>query len=458
MSITADPRVFLNQITIQRLTISALSSRLAGGFFDFSNDRSQSLSLEVTSVSKFSVCISLCLLALGSSFASAQSATHATRQPIAVPSGYFATLKAAPKHTASNKLSAATNAATANADPRIVSMPNFTSSFIFGGVTYPYTMVGQNPKARQTTVVPTTYVPMSFFFDEFVDQNGNNITIDTTAITKEIKNSPLFENSSYATGNTQFEDAVMRAEFYPLFNKNGDNDGDDNYHVLLGTPQTLTPVTIEVPVGSSVLYEDGNGTFFAVIDINFINSQLNTLTQTEGISVQSIPIFLTRNAVYGDFLNGMWIDCCIGGYHGAFEVNSTASKIFVQTFAFSTSLDSDVADAIFGDPGVFSDVNALSHELGETFNDPFTNNATPNYQLPGAPAGTCQNILEVGDVVENLTPDYTDVTVDGFTYHPQTLGLLQWFEGISPSNAINGDYSFPDSTRLTAPFTPCPTS
>jgi hypothetical protein len=83
---------------------------------------------------------------------------------------------------------------------------------------------------------------------------------------------------------------------------------------------------------------------------------------------------------------------------------------------------------------------------------------TPNYQLPGFPPGSCQNNLEVGDVVEGLSPDYTDITLNGFTYHPQTLGLLQWFEGISPSNAINGDYSSPDSTRLTAPFTPCPSS
>jgi hypothetical protein len=99
----------------------------------------------------------------------------------------------------------------------------------------------------------------------------------------------------------------------------------------------------------------------------------------------------------------------------------------------------------------------LSHELGETLNDPFINNTTPNYQLPGFPPGACQNILEDGDVVEGLNPDYTNITLHGFTYHPQTLGLLQWFEGISPSNAVDGDYSFPDPTRLTAPFTPCPT-
>jgi hypothetical protein len=69
---------------------------------------------------------------------------------------------------------------------------------------------------------------------------------------------------------------------------------------------------------------------------------------------------------------------------------------------------------------------------------PFINNITPNYQLPGFPPGACQNVLEVGDVVEGTPNPSFPVTLNGFTYHPQTLGLLQWFEGITPSDAING--------------------
>ncbi len=406
---------------------------------------------------KLFVSASLLALCFTGSIAPAQQSSVKTRLPIPVDSSYFAALHAAPKHTFSSKLSATTGAAAQAQDPRIVSLPNFTRSFTFGGQTFPYTMVGRQPAAKQTTVVPTTYVPMSFFFDEFVDQNGNNIVIDATTITDEIKHSPLFENANYATGFTQFEDAVMRAEFFPLFNKDGNNDQDDNFHVLLTRPQTLTPVTIEVPVGSAVVLALPNGALVPLIDINFLVSQLNTLFQTEPITVTSIPIFLTRNAVYGDFVNQAPIDCCIGGFHSAFETQQVGNKIFVQTFAFTTSLDPNVAAGLFGDPGVFADVNALSHELGELLNDPFINNITPNYQLLGFPPGTCQNLLEVGDVVEGLSPDYTDITLHGFTYHPQTLGLLQYFEGITPSNAVDGDYSFPDPTRLTTPFTPCPT-
>ncbi len=299
--------------------------------------------------------------------------------------------------------------------------------------------------------MPTDYVPLSFYFDEFVDQNGNNITIDATTITREVKNSPLFDDAEYASGDTQFVDAQMRAQFWPLINARR----GDNYHVLLGTPQTLTPVTIEVPVGASEVFVDPTGTYFALIDVNFIASQLNTMLQLEPVDVRSIPIFLTRNAVYGDFSMGQPVDCCVGGFHTAYEARQTANRTFVQTVVFATSLDSDVANTVFGDPGEFADINALSHELAETVNDPFVNNVTPSYQVPGAPDGVCQNTLEVGDITESFIPDYTDVTLHGFTYHPQTLGVLQWFKDAAPSTAINGDFSFPDSSLLTTQFTPC---
>jgi hypothetical protein len=405
--------------------------------------------------------VSLCLLAsclfVNPAAFGQQNPAKPTRKPLAVDSTFFASLHAKPKHMSFNKLSASTNAATQQQNPRIVSLPNFTRSFTFGGQTFPYTMVGRDPAKEQSTFVPTQYIPMSFFFDEFVDQNGNNIVIDATTITDEIKDSPLFQESQFANGFTQYEDAQMRAEFFPLFDKN--NRGNDGFHVILGRPQTLIPVQIEVPFGSSEVFVDPGGNFFALIDFDFIFSQLNTLFQTEPITVGAIPIFLTRNAVY---FEGVPQNCCIGGFHTAFETNQVGNKIFVQTVAFATSLDSVIADDIFGDPTSLADVLGLAHEVGETLNDPFTNNITPSYQLPGEPPGACQAILEVGDIIESLPNPSQPITLNGFTYHPQTLGLLQWFEGINPSDAFNGDYSFPDPNELTvvgktAPFSPCPT-
>jgi hypothetical protein len=398
----------------------------------------------------------------GSAVSAQQNPVKVTRRPVAVDASFFTSLNSKPKHMAINKLSSSTNSAAKQQSPRIISLPSFTRSFTFGGQVFPYTMVGKDPARKHTTTIPTQYIPMSLFFDEFVDQNGNNIVIDSTLINDEIANSPLFENSQFATGFTQFTDAEMRAQFFPLFNKNrddNDENGDDrdgSYHVLLGRPQTLIPVTIEVPPGSAIVLQAPDGNFLALIDINFIVSQLNTLVQTEPITVNAIPIFLTRNAVYGDFVKQVPADCCIGGFHTAFESNQVGNNIFVQTFDFAVSLDADIAEFAFGDPTIFADIFPLSHELGETLNDPFVNNATPSYQIPGAPPGFCQNNLEVGDVIVNLANPSQPITLHGFTYHPQTLALLQWFEGKAPSDAINGDYSFPDATVLTSPFMACP--
>ncbi len=39
--------------------------------------------------------------------------------------------------------------------------------------------------------------------------------------------------------------------------------------------------------------------------------------------------------------------------------------------------------------------------------------------------------------------------MNGFTYHPQTEAMLQWFESNHTSDAIDGAYSYPDETVLT---------
>jgi hypothetical protein len=39
--------------------------------------------------------------------------------------------------------------------------------------------------------------------------------------------------------------------------------------------------------------------------------------------------------------------------------------------------------------------------------------------------------------------------MNGFTYHPQNETLLQWFEFKSPSDALGGAYSYPNTAQLT---------
>src|ERR1700674_4158865 len=297
-------------------------------------------------------------------FAQQKSAAGTPRHPLDVsqiPNFIKGPIKA--KHTASSRLSASTTAAVQNAptsQPIIIkSVPFFNSSFTFQNQTFPFSMMGGAPQKGGTTRIDTSYLAISFFFDEFIDNNGNNIVIDATGNTNNLLNGRDFERFPYTTGNTQFSDAVQRAEFFKVMKKPHEDDGDDAWHTLLEKPRQFNPVTVEVPVGSSVVFTDGT-TFFAFIDTNFMNSQLNTLVQTEDIRTDEGPIFVTHNAVHTEFGG-----CCIGGFHTAVEARHESYPIFVQVFAFATSLDAAVANDIFGDPTAFADVDALSHELSE---------------------------------------------------------------------------------------------
>jgi hypothetical protein len=340
-----------------------------------------------------------------------------------------------------NKMSSASKDAMKQG--RLISVPNFTSSFTFNGLVFPFTMVGRAPQKGGTTRVETQFIPISLFFDGFVDANGNNIVLDVAPLLPAIQNSPNFRNASYGTGNTQFADAVQRAEFFSIM-------GDD-WHTQLGKPQMLTPVQIEVPANTQLgqlFVTRGTQELFAVIDTGFFISQLNTIIQLEKLDVDALPIALTNRVFLGT--NANIRKCCVVGFHTAFDAGTKGNNQLVQTFAWA----SWAGDGIFG--GTFTDVVALSHEISEWANDPFINNATPSWLFPGSNTA-CQSNLETGDPVEVFANAGFPVTIDGRLFHPQTEALLQWFSRKSPSDAIDGAYSYPDETLLTSPSRQCPT-
>lgn len=87
---------------------------------------------------------------------------------------------------------------------------------------------------------------------------------------------------------------------------------------------------------------------------------------------------------------------------------------FVNAFFPATSNDSTTV--------IGEDITAVSHELAESFADPFVNNATPIWV---APNGLCQNNLESGDVIEGVPNATFPMTMNGYTYHPQNEALLR---------------------------------
>lgn len=323
---------------------------------------------------------------------------------------------------------------------RIKSVPHWQGSFVTADTRFPYLMAGGNPRKGDTTDIDTSIIPISLVFDEFADQDGNSVFVDVSPFVKLALNSPNFERASYGTGFVQFADAVQRAEFWNVMER--------GWHTVLNRPRILTPVTVEVPVGASQLFQLDDGTFVTILDEGFFFSQLNTIAQLEDLRTDELPIALSPNVLLADLTGDG--SCCVLGFHTAFETSQRGNTFFVQTFAYASYLHDD----LFFDP-TFTDVVALSHEISEFVNDPFVNNIVPEWQQPGAPPGTCSNVLETGDPIEELNDVGFPVTVDGKTFHPQNEALLQWFSREKPSSAIAGAYSYPDTSILTSPSQAC---
>jgi hypothetical protein len=277
--------------------------------------------------------------------------------------------------------------------------------YTYQGRKYTDVFVGNAPSGAASTT-PTFIIPLKIvvggktFSTSTIQSNGKTALADTTG-------SPIFQSEVDFTeaganlGTTQYEDAFQRESFWPTVL------GNPGYHVLLGAPTVLPEVTLNVPRRQGSV---GNefGVQVALVNINYIDAQVHTiLANNPQITAASVPIFVMYDTY--ETSGG----CCIGGYHSASGAQSYA-----------------VFDYI-GKSGAFSqDVSALSHEMGEWLDDPFTTNNSP-----------C-GIYETGDPLENEANygDYSYV-VGTMTYHLQDLAQPPYF-GAPASTTLNGRASF----------------
>jgi hypothetical protein len=351
----------------------------------------------------------------------------------------------------------------------IDSLPNWSSYFYYPGVdsngfpqfTWQYTMVGHAPFGQgndddwqgETTRVGAPIVAVSL---DLRDEHGNprfvggqRLFSDATKFVAPVLSSPVFSKTFYSSSQspTQFTDAVQRAEFF--------HKSDDEWHTLLRS-RVVTPRTMVLIRGTYLFARnpDGSCCAFVLIDEGaFINAFFPaTATDTStpigaaenagDIRTRDLSTFLFPNAF---LFSGSPNNCCVIGFH-TYDLEPGGAANGFREKRYVLDYSSWISPGIFGDP-TFGDISALSHELSETFNDPFVNNSTPWWL---APNGLCQNNLETGDVIEGLTNAQFPLVLNGFTWHPQNEALLQWFGGVTPSSAISHAYSYPDTNVLTS--------
>lgn len=367
-----------------------------------------------------------------------QSSPGDSRQnPTDTDGGFLPSQGAQPRFESASKMS--DQAAAALREQRVLSVPHFTGSFAFEARTFPFNIVGAPPQAGGTTRVPAQLKPVTLLFEGYTDENNAPIILSPDDLVATVANSPNFRSAQYQTGFTQFADAVQRAQFY--------NTMGQDWHTLLDRPQILKPLVIVVPGNSARVFRNrSTGAVYAVVDTSFFISQLNTIAQMENLSVDTLPILLTRNVLLAPGADVK--RCCVLGFHTAFDAGQRGNTQMLQTLVWASWLD----QGILG-PGI-ADVTPMSHEISEWMNDPFGNNFVPTWQYPNASLG-CQNNLETGDPLATMPNAGFPVTIDGFTYHPQNEVLLPWFTRQS-SDAVDHAYSFPDSTLVTGPSQSCP--
>jgi hypothetical protein len=310
--------------------------------------------------------------------------------------------------------------------------------------------LGNPPQHHGTTFINAPIVPV------IVDMRnadgsarfvgGTRLISDPTPFLQLVLDSPIFSNANFSSSPvpTQFNDAVQRAQYYAT--------AKDDWHTIL-VPGVIMPQTMVFIEGTYyfALNDDGSCCFYVLVDSDAFFTALNNVLANIDITTKDLTTFLSANAFIYDHADPT--DCCTQGFHTyAFEPADPESGNIEKRWVLNYS--AWIGDGVFAN-NIVTDIVTLSHEIAETYNDPFigydgVHNITP-WWWNGL--FICANLREGGDVVQGVTDInkfvFPILMSNGFTYHPQNIALLSWFAREFPSSALHGAYSYPDETAVT---------
>ena len=349
--------------------------------------------------------------------------------------------------------------------PQTISLPTFTSHVTVAGTSYTYTLLGGDPAKGGTTTIPTVLAAITLTIDAPMNATGRKAVLDAGPIAQQVIRSPIFADYPFASGTTQYADALMRTDLHAE-NASGD------WHTRLGQP-TLVPLKIEIPIGRGyVLTSKKTGRMLAMVDLRYMQQEIFNQLPKDAVQPGALLLAVARDTTY--YVNSDATQCC---HWGAYGVDTSAGAR--QPFVLGTYLDPNVVE-------VDADVQPITQLLARFFRDPLHD---PLYRAPrGAPSpGNAfpawtkvaaktnteqprQNSASGGNGIASLGNDPTDVnwkntvqaskpfvaTLSGMSYHLQNVALLQWYNQSATPTSIQRAYSFPDVGALTEPARPAP--
>jgi hypothetical protein len=333
------------------------------------------------------------------------------------------------------------------------------------GVTYGYNMVGADPSNCSgsacsvtveaditplivniqgltfdgTRVLGATLASPQFALNDYGSTPAATAAGEFPALPRKVRGPGGVLSQDDAGNSLQLQDATMRAQF--------NQTGSSNFHLILH-PNVKPAVTIDVPSSQGVLAQSGRGVIFADISIGW------WVTRIQNLQVQAdpthLPIYLTDSVLL--HIGPNVFNCCVIGFHGAALVpglgagstNGNGSQA-VQTYVWASWVQPGIyARPDGGTNWALQDIHAVSHEVAEWADDPFTNNFVQPWLTPTAPQYGCTGILETGDPVvaigfamgtnaldQGPNPNGSQ-SADGF-YHPEDEAYLPWFMRTAPN-------------------------
>lgn len=334
--------------------------------------------------------------------------------------------------------------------------------------TYSGQIVGRSPflRGKVTTTVPVVLIPVkiainqgasTFVYDPLGADPGclgaGNTAVGLT------QQSPIFNPHTFSmggnnpspvfVGNTTYPDAHLRASFWSVIGGTSASAYHLALSVTMAAEQILTYTVPSSGDATAEVYRIGGtqcGTnttnpniaaSLAVVNINVIDPQLQTIIANLGLGPGQFPLFLIYYTVISDGDATNLNNCCILGYHNALGNPG-------QTYGIS---EYDIG-TVFANS---DDISTLSHEVEEWIFDPTAVNPTPPWGNIGQVSG-CQSNLEVADPLSG-TPFPSVTMPNGVTYHPQESAFFSWFYS-STSLGVNGVYS--GNGTFTGNAKPCP--
>lgn len=324
------------------------------------------------------------------------------------------------------------------APPQFSTVPTFTRSFNVSGKVYTVHVAGRAPEQGGTTTIPVVLVPLSLSFQQPGHGEEKTRVLEPGAAVDKVVESPIFKPYAFATGVTQYGDAVQRAEFAKASAR--------NWHTLLGQPKVAAAMRITIPPDRGyLLMSKRTGSTLAVVDLQFVQQEM--LKRLPPGTAGDLAIGLARNVAWYS-LNDATV-CCSLGTHGT--VSGTR-----QSFVVASYIDAGVMPRV-------ADVQGLSQQLVEWMNDPLHDvqtNTFPAWRTPpqnlrcgGHEEGSAYLFAQPTDAAG--LSNATAVAVKGATYHLENAALLPWFMQAAPAETYRGAYSFPDTRVLTGPAKPC---